>query len=120
MSENPTPAELSEEAEPGVTQKWISRVLSILTLAGTALVRVQTGVWGFIRAIPVFVSLGKEVFGFLHEVRDHFERVERLKKLKDALVAGRRNDPAPMTDLFGGQHGSTPLPPTPSQSEPGA
>lgn len=55
------------------------------------------------KAIPDLLSIAKEIFGFLHEVSDYFERWQKTKELKEAIQEAKATgDTSKLDKLFNG------------------
>lgn len=59
------------------------------------------GLWQFIKALPTLISIGKQIFAFLHEVQDYVDRRAKAKDLEAALKKSRETgDTSAIEDLF--------------------
>ena len=71
-----------------------------------------TGLFSLIRAIPDLLKIAKEVFKFLHQIKDYFERAKKTKEFKEAIVtANQTGNTSKLDQLFNGGSGApTPKP----------
>ena len=59
------------------------------------------GLWAFLKALPALIGILKEIFKFLHETIDYFDRLKKAKDLEQAVKEARETkDTTKLENMF--------------------
>lgn len=59
------------------------------------------GLWAFLKALPALIGILKEIFKFLHETIDYFDRLKKAKDLEAAVKEARETkDTTKLENMF--------------------